>query len=46
VLASREHHEYLLSVIPGARRYELEGGHVLGEHDLAAIYNWLADPSR
>jgi pimeloyl-ACP methyl ester carboxylesterase len=46
VLASRDHHEYLLSVIPGARRRELRGGHVLGNRDLAAIYDWLADPYR
>jgi pimeloyl-ACP methyl ester carboxylesterase len=46
VLASREHHEYLLSVVPGARRHELSGGHVLSAHDLAAIYDWLADPPR
>jgi pimeloyl-ACP methyl ester carboxylesterase len=46
VLASRDHHEYLLSVIPGAQRHELGGGHVLDGHDLAAIYAWLADPSR
>jgi pimeloyl-ACP methyl ester carboxylesterase len=44
VLASREHPEHLLSVIPGARRHELSGGHILDTHDLAAIYDWLADP--
>lgn len=46
VLASREHHEYLLSSIPGARRHQLGGGHILDAHDLAAIYDWLTDPSR
>lgn len=46
VLASRDHHEYLLSRIPGAKRQELPGGHVLNSGDLAAIYDWLADPSR
>jgi pimeloyl-ACP methyl ester carboxylesterase len=46
VLASRDHHDYLLSSIPGARRHELGGGHVLDGHDLAAIYDWLTDPSR
>jgi pimeloyl-ACP methyl ester carboxylesterase len=46
VLASRDHHEYLLSVIPDASRHELGGGHVLNAPDLAAIYCWLADPSR
>lgn len=46
VLASRAHHEYLLSVIPGARRHELGGGHVLGGRELAAIYDWLIDPTR
>ncbi len=46
VLASRDHHEYLLSALPGARRRELRGGHVLDSRDLAAIYDWLADPTR
>jgi pimeloyl-ACP methyl ester carboxylesterase len=46
VLASRAHHEYLLSVIPDAERHELRGGHVMNDADLAAIYDWLADPSR
>jgi pimeloyl-ACP methyl ester carboxylesterase len=46
VLASRDHHEYLLSRIPGAKRQELPGGHVLDGGDLAAIYDWLTDPSR
>jgi pimeloyl-ACP methyl ester carboxylesterase len=46
VLASRDHHDYLLSSIPGARRHELGGGHVLDGQDLAAIYDWLTDPSR
>ena len=45
VLSSRDHHEYLLSTIPGARRQELRGGHVLDGQDLAAIYEWLANPS-
>jgi len=45
VLSSRGHQEYLLSAIPGARRRELRGGHVLDGPDLAAIYAWLADPS-
>jgi pimeloyl-ACP methyl ester carboxylesterase len=46
VLAAQEHHEYLLATIPGAQRQELRGGHVLTGGDLAAIYDWLADPSR
>jgi len=46
VLGSRDHQEYLLSAIPGARRQELRGGHVLDGQDLAAIYEWLANPSR
>ncbi|MGH3226443.1 MAG: alpha/beta fold hydrolase [Streptosporangiaceae bacterium] len=46
VLSSRGHHEYLLSAIPGARRQELRSGHVLSGRDLAAIYDWLASPSR
>jgi pimeloyl-ACP methyl ester carboxylesterase len=41
VLASREHHEYLRSVIPAAELHELPGGHVLLEDDLATIYRWL-----
>jgi pimeloyl-ACP methyl ester carboxylesterase len=45
-LGSRGHHEYLLSTIPGARRQELRGGHVLDAQDLAAIYEWLANPSQ
>jgi pimeloyl-ACP methyl ester carboxylesterase len=44
VLSSRDHHEYLLSAIPDARRRELRGGHVLDGQDLAAIYEWLANP--
>ena len=43
VLASRAHHEYLLSVIPDAQRRELHGGHLLNDADLAAIYDWLAE---
>ena len=46
VLASQDHHEYLLDTIPGAQRQELRGGHVLNDRDLAAIYDWLAGPSR
>jgi pimeloyl-ACP methyl ester carboxylesterase len=46
VLASRAHHDYLLSRIPGAQRRELHGGHVLNGGDLRATYDWLADPSR
>ena len=46
VLASRDHHEYLLDAIPGAQRQELHGGHLLDGADLAAIYEWLANPSR
>ncbi|GIH96771.1 alpha/beta hydrolase [Planobispora siamensis] len=46
VLVSRDHHEYLLATISGARRRELRGGHVLSDRDLAAIYDWLADPLR
>jgi pimeloyl-ACP methyl ester carboxylesterase len=44
VLASPAHHDYLLATIPGARRRELHGGHVLNRQALAAIYEWLADP--
>jgi pimeloyl-ACP methyl ester carboxylesterase len=44
VLVSRDHHEYLLSAIPGAQRRELGGGHVLDGQDLAAIYDWLGNP--
>jgi hypothetical protein len=46
VLASQDHHEHLLATIPGAQRQELRGGHVLRDRDIAAIYEWLADPSR
>ncbi|HET6729264.1 MAG TPA: alpha/beta fold hydrolase [Jiangellaceae bacterium] len=46
VLAAQDHHEYLLATTPGAQRQELRGGHVLTGRDLAAIYDWLADPSR
>src|SRR5262249_31741333 len=46
VLASRAHHDYLLSVIPNAERHELPGGHVLNDADLAQIYAWLANPPR
>lgn len=42
VLASQDHHEYLLSRIPGAQRHELRGGHVLNGDQLSAIYEWLA----
>lgn len=42
VLASRAHHEYLLSVVPDSTRHELSGGHVLSAVDIAAIYDWLA----
>ncbi len=43
VLASRAHHEYLLSVIPDAQLHELHGGHLLNEAELVAIYDWLAE---
>jgi pimeloyl-ACP methyl ester carboxylesterase len=46
VLASRAHHEHLLSVVPESSRHELSGGHVLSAADLAAVYDWLADPFR
>jgi len=46
VLASQDHHEHLLATIPGARRQERRGGHVLSDPDLAAIYDWLAHRSR
>lgn len=42
VLASRDHHEYLLAAITGAQRRELSGGHVLDGQALEAIYAWLA----
>ena len=45
VLASRAHHEHLLAGIRDARRRELPGGHLLSDHDLAAVYRWLADLS-
>ena len=41
VLSPRAHAEYLLAVIPGAARFELEGGHVLCNADLDAIYDFL-----
>jgi pimeloyl-ACP methyl ester carboxylesterase len=43
VLASRAHHEYLLSVIPDAQLHELHGGHLLNNAELVAIYDWLAE---
>jgi pimeloyl-ACP methyl ester carboxylesterase len=46
VLVSRDHHDFLLSTIPGARRQELRGSHVLDGQELAAIYAWLARASR
>jgi pimeloyl-ACP methyl ester carboxylesterase len=42
VLASQDHHEYLLSHIAGAERHQLTGGHLLTGDQLAAIYAWLA----
>jgi pimeloyl-ACP methyl ester carboxylesterase len=42
VLSPRAHAEYLLAAIPGAARFELAGGHVLGDADLDAIYNFLS----
>jgi pimeloyl-ACP methyl ester carboxylesterase len=41
VLSPRAHAEYLLAAIPAADRYELEGGHVLDDAALDAIYNFL-----
>jgi hypothetical protein len=41
VLSPRAHAEYLLAAIPGAARFELESGHVLGDADLDAIYTFL-----
>jgi pimeloyl-ACP methyl ester carboxylesterase len=41
VLSPTAHAEYLLAAIPNATRCELEGGHVLGDGDLDAIYNSL-----
>jgi pimeloyl-ACP methyl ester carboxylesterase len=41
VLSPRAHAEYLLAAIPHADRCELEGGHVLGDADLDAIFNSL-----
>jgi pimeloyl-ACP methyl ester carboxylesterase len=46
VLASKDHHDYLISHLPHAERRELQGGHLLSPADLLAIYEWLADPSR
>lgn len=46
VLASPAHHEYLANNIVGATLHELDGGHLLTEADLAAIYGWLTDHSR
>lgn len=46
VLGSRGHQEYLLSAIATAQRLELHGGHVLDDRDLAALYDWLMNPSR
>lgn len=45
VLASRAHPDYLITTIPGASRHELSGGHLLSDDDLAAIYQWLTNPS-
>ena len=45
VLASKDHHDYLISHVPHAKRRELSGGHVLSTRDLLEIYEWLADPS-
>jgi hypothetical protein len=44
VLASKDHHDYLLSNIPHSERRELLGGHILNRPELLAIYEWLADP--
>jgi hypothetical protein len=41
VLASQDHHEYLLSRILRAERHELQGGHVLNVDQLSAVYEWL-----
>lgn len=41
VLSPRAHAECLLAAIPTADRYELEGGHVLDDGALDAIYNFL-----
>lgn len=41
VLSPRTHAEHLLAAIPHAARYELDGGHVLRDADLDAIYNSL-----
>jgi hypothetical protein len=43
VLASRAHHNYLLSRILHAERKEVRGGHILNPTQLLAIYEWLAD---
>jgi pimeloyl-ACP methyl ester carboxylesterase len=45
VLVSRAHAEYLVATIPGASRYELRGGHLLSDDDLASIYEWLSHAS-
>lgn len=45
VLASPAHADYLITTIPGASRHELAGGHLLSDDDLAAIYQWLTNPS-
>jgi pimeloyl-ACP methyl ester carboxylesterase len=46
VLGPRAHAEHLLDAIPNAERRELQGGHVLDDRDLSAVYEWLASASR
>lgn len=46
VLASPAHAEYLLATIPHAQRHVLPGGHVLGDEDLGAVYDWLKEGFR
>jgi pimeloyl-ACP methyl ester carboxylesterase len=45
-LSPSAHAEHLLARIPRAERRELAGGHLLDDHDLAAVHEWLASRSR
>ena len=41
VLCPSTHAEWLLAHIPGAERHQLPSGHILGDKELDAIYEWL-----
>jgi pimeloyl-ACP methyl ester carboxylesterase len=41
VLCPPAHAEWLLAHIPGAERHQLPSGHILGDNELDAIYQWL-----